>query len=40
MEGILQKDDSDDGVLQVKVWLQTDVKVKSIQEDGVATKFG
>ena len=39
LKGILQKDDGDDGVLQVQLLLQTDVKVKSIHEDGVVTKL-
>ena len=38
-ERILKKDDSDDGVLHVKFWLQTDAKIKSIHEDGVVTKL-
>ena len=39
MKGILQKDDNDDGVMQVKFWLQTDAKVKSIHEDKMVTKL-
>ena len=39
MKGTLQKGDSDDGVLQVQWWLQTDAKVKSLHEDGVVAKL-
>ena len=39
MKGIQQKDDSDDGVMQVKFWLQTDAKVKSIHGDGVVPEL-
>ena len=39
MKEILQQDDSADGVLQVKFWLQTDAKVKSTHDDGELTKL-